>query len=80
MISVGDKSGNMKNTTHLRNLGDEALKIESIYLNLKIEKALTGDQFRHDALLAEAEKLWKDINEEYYSFLGFLQSDRGLAA
>lgn len=68
----------MEATQHLRNLGDEVIRVESLYL--KIGKALAGERFLKEKELSEAEELWKDINKEYYSFLAFLQSRDGLAA
>lgn len=70
----------METTQHLRNLGEEVIRVESLYLSLKISKALSGDRFLKERELLEAEELWKDINKEYYSFLAFLQSREGLAA
>ncbi|MBC7914467.1 MAG: hypothetical protein H7Y07_10135 [Pyrinomonadaceae bacterium] len=70
----------MKNTEHLQALGQETLYIESIYLDLKIEEALAGNDFGKSDLLLEAEKLWKDINAEYYNFLNFLQNNNLVAA
>lgn len=70
----------METTQHLQALGEEALTIESLYLNLKIEKALSGENFLHENLLAEAEILWKEINSEYYSFLDFVQRKNYIAA
>jgi DNA-binding GntR family transcriptional regulator len=70
----------MDTTEHLRLLGEETLYIETVYLNLKIEKALKGDDFTRDNLLEEAEALWKEIDSEYYSFLTFLQNNNKYAA
>ncbi|WP_374164949.1 hypothetical protein [Arcticibacter sp. MXS-1] len=70
----------METLQHLRRLGDEALQMESIYLSLKIEKALTGGEFEKEAALREAEELWKEIRNEYYSFLDFLQGRSNMAA
>lgn len=70
----------MEALKHLKRLGDEAIKMESLYLELKIKKALAGDGFSGEHLLTEAESLWKDIREEYYGFLDYLQSETGLAA
>lgn len=70
----------MDSTEHLKALGEEALYIEMLYLNLKIEKALMGVRFRKQRLLCEAEKLWRDINTEYYSFLSYLQQKSKRAA
>ena len=70
----------MDTTEHLRLLGEETLYIETVYLNLKIEKALKGDDFTRDNLLEEAEALWKEIDSEYYSFLTFLQNNNKDAA
>ncbi|MGX5689072.1 hypothetical protein [Arcticibacter tournemirensis] len=70
----------MEATQHLRNLGDEVIRVESLYLSLKIGKVLAGERFLKEKELSEAEELWKDINKEYYSFLAFLQSRDGLAA
>lgn len=70
----------MNTTEHLRQLGEETLYMETIYLNLKIEKALRGDDFTRHALLKEAETLWKDIDAEYYNFLSFLQNNHSHAA
>ncbi|KAA8483804.1 hypothetical protein BDE36_1724 [Arcticibacter tournemirensis] len=70
----------MEATQHLRNLGDEVIRVESLYLSLKIGKALAGERFLKEKELSEAEELWKDINKEYYSFLAFLQSRDGIAA
>lgn len=64
----------------LRQLGDEALHMESIYLTLKVEKALMGEHFKRNHLLYEAETLWNDIRSEYYSFLDFLQKKSDAAA
>ncbi|HEX8377238.1 MAG TPA: hypothetical protein VF602_05425 [Pedobacter sp.] len=64
----------MDATDHLRALGEETLNIETIYLDLKIEKELSGDTFHKDSLLNEAEALWKEIDAEYHAFLHFLQS------
>jgi hypothetical protein len=63
----------MDTTEHLRALGEETLKMETIYLDLKIEKELCGDKFEKTSLLNEAEALWKEINAEYHGFLHFLQ-------
>lgn len=73
-------SPTMETLQHLRRLGDEALQMESIYLSLKIEKALTGGEFEKEAALREAEELWKEIRNEYYSFLDFLQGRSNMAA
>lgn len=70
----------MEATQHLRLLGEEAINMESLYLSLKIEKALTGEHFRKDDLLKEAEELWKEIRAEYYSFLDFLHNKFDAAA
>ncbi len=70
----------METIQHLRRLGDEAINMESLYLSLKIEKALSGDGFKKDRLLAQAEYLWKEIRSEYYSFLDFLQKRNYAAA
>jgi len=70
----------MNTTLHLQALGAETLYMESLYLNLKIEKALEGENFLRENLLAEAEALWKDINKEYHLFLDFLQRKSGIAA
>lgn len=70
----------METTEHLQKLGEETLYLETIYLNLKIEKALQGDEFSKDELLAEAESLWKEIDTEYFDFLTFLQNNHKDAA
>lgn len=70
----------METTEHLQKLGEETLYLETIYLNLKIEKALLGDEFTKDELLAEAESLWKEIDTEYFDFLTFLQNNHKDAA
>ncbi|WP_207426361.1 hypothetical protein [Pedobacter sp. SYSU D00535] len=64
----------------LRALGEETIKIESLFLELKIEKALKGVDFCRQAPLTEAENLWQLANAEYYSFLDFLQREKGVAA
>lgn len=65
---------------HLQDLGDEILNIEAIYLSLKIEKALSGQDFLRDKELGAAEYLFKEITAEYHNFLGFLQSRNNFAA
>ena len=70
----------MITTEHLQALGKEALYIETVYLNLKIEKALKGDDFTREAFLAEAECLWHEINTEYHGFLNYLQTSHPHAA
>lgn len=70
----------MEAIQHLKRLGDEAINMESIYLSLKIEKALKGTYFKRESLLAQAEYLWKEIRSEYYNFLDFLQKRSDKAA
>ena len=70
----------MDTTEHLRALGEETLYIETIYLSLKIEKALRAENFNREHLLKEAEYLWKSVNTEYHSFLNFLQTHHTQAA
>ncbi|MBC8054626.1 MAG: hypothetical protein H7Y13_16325 [Sphingobacteriaceae bacterium] len=70
----------METTEHLRLLGEETLYIETIYLDLKIAKALQGDDFEREDLLNEAEALWKAIDAEYFSFLTFLHNNNKHAA
>ena len=66
----------MDATKHLLALGEEAILIECIYLQLKIEKALSGEDFAREVELTEAESLWKGITHEYYDFLSLLQDHR----
>ena len=70
----------MDTTKHLQTLGEETLYLENIYLDLKIEKALQGDDFTKENLLREAEALWKEIDAEYFEFLTFLQNNHKDAA
>jgi hypothetical protein len=62
----------MDNTSLLKVLGEETLYLENIYLNLKIEKALEGDNFSRENLLDEAENLWRQAETEYRGFLQYL--------
>ena len=64
----------MDTTEHLRALGEETLYMEGIYLDLKIEKELCGDNFQKNSLLNEAEALWREIDAEYHGFLRSLQN------
>jgi hypothetical protein len=73
-----DKLRIMDAIQHLKTLGKELLYIESVYLNLKIEKALSGKDFVKDKLLNDAETLWQEANKEYFKFLGLLKKSRGL--
>jgi hypothetical protein len=70
----------MDTTDILKALGQETLYIETIYLNLKIERALKGDEFTREHLFQEAEHLWREIDTEYYSFLNYLQNNHQQAA
>lgn len=64
----------MEATRHLQELGQETINMESLYLSLKIEKTLNQDSFTKDAELTEAESQWKEIKEEYFGFLEFVQN------
>ena len=70
----------MDNTELLKVLGEETLYLENIYLNLKIEKALEGEAFERDALLYEAESLWRQAETEYRGFMKFLLDQNNQAA
>jgi len=70
----------METTKILKAIGEETIKIESLYLNLKIEKALKGDEFKRENQLAEAEILWREADSEYYGLLSFLQLHPEIAA
>lgn len=63
----------METIQHLAALGKEILSVEEIYLDLKIEKTLNGEEFDKELELAEAENLWKEINQEYLTFINYLQ-------
>ena len=70
----------METIQHLAALGKEILSVEEIYLDLKIEKALSGEEFDKEPELAEAEVLWKEINQEYVTFIDYLQNNKRTAA
>ena len=70
----------MDTTQHLALLGEETINAEMLYLSLKVEKALAGENFMREQLLSEAESLWKEIDNEYHTFLSFLQTSSGAAA
>ena len=70
----------MDTIEHLKALGQEILRIESLYLSLKIEKALIGTGFKRERELLIAESLFTEITNEYHSFLGFLQAKSNRAA
>lgn len=65
---------------HLKELGEEKLNIELIYLQLKIEKALQGELFKNETLLRQAERLFEQARNEYFSFIRILQRNNGMAA
>ena len=64
----------MEATKHLLELGQETINMESLYLSLKIDQTLNQESFNKDAELAEAELQWKEIKEEYFNFLEFVQN------
>jgi len=64
----------MEATKHLQQLGQETINMESLYLSLKIEKTLNQENFTKDTELSEAESQWKEIREEYFNFLEFVQT------
>lgn len=64
----------MENTDHLLALGEEAINIETIYLKLLLEKALSTEVFEKDAQLFEAKALCQIAKAEYHAFLDFLNS------
>lgn len=65
---------------HLKELGEEKLNIELIYLQLKIEKALQGELFENETSLRQAEWLFEQARNEYFSFIRILQRNNGMAA
>ncbi|WP_207533319.1 hypothetical protein [Desertivirga arenae] len=67
-------------TGHLLALGEEKLKVEIMYLQLRIEKALKAELFNKERLLNEAKELLDDISTEYFTFLAALQMKHHSAA
>jgi len=61
-------------TKHLIALGEEKLKVEILYLQLRIEKALKAELFSKENLLKEAKDLLEDISKEYFNFLSAVQN------
>jgi hypothetical protein len=66
----------MDTTKLLLDLGEEAIKIEGILLDLKIEKALSPEAFDKEEQLLEAEYLWKEASKAYFEFLNHLQNSK----
>lgn len=65
---------------HMKELGEEKLTIELIYLQLKIEKALQGEFFKNEHLLTQSQRLFEQASDEYFAFMRILQRNNGMAA
>ena len=70
----------MEKKKHLLLLGDDVIEKEIVYLELRIKKALAGNEpFTNEDALILAKADWENSVNRYYTFWEGLQNNRNNA-